>query len=47
VRVNADGQLGTATAASARGIEAGSGNGIGRLNAHVRRQDKEIATLTR
>jgi hypothetical protein len=47
VRVNAAGQLGTATAASGPGSERRGTSAVGKLKAHVRRQDKEIAMLKR
>jgi hypothetical protein len=47
VRVNANGQLGTATAASELGSERQAASAVGKLKAHVRRQDREIATLKR
>jgi hypothetical protein len=45
VLVNSSGELGTA--ASAPTQRSARRNGVRRLKAHVRRQDKEIATLTR
>jgi trimeric autotransporter adhesin len=47
VLVNAQGQLGTATATASKVARSAAGGAVARLRAHVRRQDDEIAKLER